>query len=946
MKQKLFFLCFALVYSANILAHDFEVDGIYYNILSDSTVAVTYQGNSYSAYADEYIGTVTIPAVVIYNETTYYVTSINSSAFCNCTSLKSIVLPESLTTIGSYAFYNSGLTSVTIPNNVTEVGGYVFSKCSNLTTAKWNAINCNNIGYEVFGNWYDSDCPITTFTFGDSVEVIPARLCMYMKHLTTITIPENVTNIGENVFYGCSKLINVTWNAKNYSVPDIYVNRYSIFQIADYYCPINSFTFGNQVEVIPAYLCQEMSQLTTITIPNSVTTIGNYAFKGCNNLTSLIIGKNVTVIGSSAFEGCSQLTSIVLGENATTIGSSAFKDCYNLTAVTLSNSITTIESEAFRNCSKITNITIPSSVTRVDEATFSGCSNLTSVTWNAKHCRDFYESSYTPFSGTYNSTMGSDIHSQITSFIFGDSVQHIPAYICYGMENLATLTIPNENVTIGIHAFTGCPEKFYNRFDNAKYLAVGKNKYHTLISAKEATITSCVINPKTVNIGAGAFANCNQLIEIEIPASVTTLHKGAFHNCSGLTSMNYTGDVASWCAIEFADEYSNPIYYSNNFYINDVEIQNLVIPNGVTTISDYTFPNCKRLTFVTIPNSVFTIGEGAFYDCDGLTSITIPSSVKTIGEKAFYGCNFSYLLFPETLESIGESAFANNSKLSAIKLNSLTPPECDYSFENIDKEIPIYVPCGSLDAYWNSSWSEELNNIVESDFLFMAQSEDKNKGEVIVMLNPTCDEPMAMMRVEPKEGYKFVAWNDGNTETMRTVKVTEDVIYTAYFAVTDGSDVSTEQDSVNVEVTANTAGFTWQPNEKAYLYSMSIFVDAEMTDTVCKLTFDANGNMVSRETVGTQSSPRRKMQQEVSTLNFVITDLEENTTYTYMLRSYDCNNMIIETEIGTFRTSISDTSISDVISETTDSIRKVLENGTIYILRNGEKYTVQGVHVQ
>lgn len=179
-----------------------------------------------------------------------------------------------------------------------------------------------------------------------------------------------------------------------------------------------------------------------------------------------------------------------------------------------------------------------------------------------------------------------------------------------------------------------------NTYENGKGIIEFDNrvtKIGTRAFLNRTAITSLTI-PSVESIGIQAFDGCTSLTSIVIPVGVTSIGKWAFRDCSYLTKTNYTGDITGWCKIEFGGASANPISLSYKFYINDQEIKDLVIPNTVDSIHDYTFYYCHSLTSVTIPHSVTSIGESAFYHCDFLTSITIPNSVTSIGESAFSMC--------------------------------------------------------------------------------------------------------------------------------------------------------------------------------------------------------------------------------------------------------------------------------------------------------------------
>ena len=235
---------------------------------------------------------------------------------------KTTVIPNSVTSIGNYAFYYTVLTSIEIPNSVTSIGDYAFGGCSGLTSIVIpNSVT--SIGIGAF-----SDC----------------------SGLTSVTIPNSVTSIGNYAFSSCSGLTFIT-------IPNSVT---SIGNSAFSYC----------------------SGLTSITIPTSVTSIGNAAFQNCYGLTSVTIPNSVTSIGSSAFEQ-SGLNSVTIPYSVTSIGDYTFKRCTHLTSITIPHSVTSIGEEAFY-WAGLTSVTIPNSVTSIGNSAFLYCYSLTSVkTYNS-----------------------------------------------------------------------------------------------------------------------------------------------------------------------------------------------------------------------------------------------------------------------------------------------------------------------------------------------------------------------------------------------------------------------------------------------------------------------------------------------------------------------------------------------------------------------------------
>ena len=222
---------------------------------------------------------------------------------------------------------------------------------------------------------------------------------------------------------------------------------------------------------------------------------------------------------------------------------------------------------------------------------------------------------------------------------------------------LAACTLPGSGATRGL--------AYYLRDDGTYTVEIGDARYmeRIVIPARHLGRRVSAIG----SFGNGEDAN-SVLKEIVIPAGITCIAADAFEKCSELEKV-YISDLAAWCAIDFGNSRSNPLFFHADLYLNGERLTEIVIPEGVTRIGDYAFYSCDSLTKVTVPEGVTSIGKSAFSNCEGLSAVALPEGVTSIGDYAFYSCSsLTEIVIPEGVTSIGKSAFGYCDGLSAVTL--------------------------------------------------------------------------------------------------------------------------------------------------------------------------------------------------------------------------------------------------------------------------------------
>ena len=325
-------------------------------------------------------------------------------------------------------------------------------------------------------------------------------------------------------------------------------------------------------------------------------------------------------------------------------------------------------------------------------------------------------------------------------------------------------------------------------------------------------LTSIEIPNSVTSIGSSAFDHCSGLTSVTIPNSVTSIGGGAFEYCSSLTSPVYNAHVFAYMPTSYSGAYTIPEgieSIASTAFSGCTGLTSIEIPNSVTSIGSSAFDHCSGLTSVTIPNSVTSIGDGAFNWCTGLTSVTIPNSVTSIGERAFSSCSgLTSVTIPNSVTYIGWFAFAYCTGLTSVTIEAETPPTLGSDVFYYTNNFPIYVPCGTLEAY-KTAWAYADRIRLRVEYTITGKVNDANAGSVDYPTSACGD---VVITAVPNNGYHFTQWSDGNTDNPRTIELTQDTTFTAEFAPdrvgTCGKDLALvwSYDPTNKVLTIGNAG--------------------------------------------------------------------------------------------------------------------------------------------
>lgn len=757
-----------LLCGTTVSAYDFEVDGLCFNILSaeEQTVEVTYRTDSYNSYS----GDVRIPAVVEYNGKNMKVVQIGTDAFYKSAGLISIDIPEGITTIMGGAFSEcTSLTSLVIPNSVTALCGEnqhnTFYGCSSLETVTLGE-NVSFLGQSAF-RFCSS---LKTINLSDRLDSIGWYAFAYCTKLESINLPKSIRKIAPNTFYGCTNLETIVMEGYTPPIQDSYnsekltctlkvpAGSMSLYQdfwkkfsgssdgsIEEYKIDIevnglfyNVLSYEDKtVEVTykgESSYPRENPYKGNIVIPNSITydgeefnvvKLGKESFYYCPDIVSLSIPASVTLV-DQALNGNEKLEELRLedGDMALTaqFNLSSVKTLYlgrdvesetstrgdfeNLTSLTIGNKVRTIDLDF--SSSPLKSVTIPNSVTMIGYEVFKNCTSLESVTIESKNIGIDYRC----FSGCSNLTkinlegaqfIGSYAFAgctSLTELFLSEKIRTIEDYAFYNCSGLNNFVINGLGV-LGTQVFYKCTGKLVINCNIPDETAANNKVTGAFYNSN---FTSLELGEKVDTVGRFSFNSCTTLKLVTVLGD-SYIGDYAFSGCSGLNDFTLLGESSFGklafrsctgclkinCDIEAAES-AVGVFENSSF-------TSIVLGENVELIGDHAFDGCSTIVSVSQPVGSVSIADYAFYGCSKLTTLDIPDGIGNVGASAFYNCNkLSAIVLNESVESVGSNAFYNCYKLAHVRSNAQTPISVS-NMSGFNSSATLTVPNGSAKAY-------------------------------------------------------------------------------------------------------------------------------------------------------------------------------------------------------------------------------------------------------
>jgi uncharacterized repeat protein (TIGR02543 family) len=556
--------------------------------------------------------------------------TIPDRAFRNCVTLQEVVLSHRITTIGEYAFENTGLRRINITTDITEIRDGAFRGAKDLEEV--------------------------TFASGNNITYIGDRAFEGAESLRRITIPNTVTYLGKEVFKDNLSLEEVVFedgsvireipsyaffntpNLKRIVLPDTveYIRRGAFLGTR----ALDTIVIPPLVTEIENEVFRE-SGLTHIEIPAGITKIHAYAFRECLRLglreqgLSFAPGSTLREIGNFAFRNCESMAEFNAPDSLRVLGDGVFFECFDLVDVHLNEGLSEIGNSLFSGCVSLVSIEIPSSIQVVPHYTFLDCISLKYITIN--------EGVETIGNSAFKS------NRSLEEIAFPDSVHSIFQGAFFDCESLKYVRFGSGLVTIADGAFADCK-----------------------------SIVELSFPDSLRSIRQSAFRNTLALRSLNIPAtsSLETIGANAFSG-SGLREVTI----------------NKPLSLGARVFAHCESLTSVTLHDSITEIPSEAFLGCLALEEIRLPENLLTIGDSAFADCTTLREVYLGSSLRTIGKSAFENCILlPFIDIPSSIQELGTDAFRGCRMLTRVVIRSTVAPERTGDvFDRHGAEITLFV---------------------------------------------------------------------------------------------------------------------------------------------------------------------------------------------------------------------------------------------------------------
>ena len=689
-----------------------------YNIHKGDTCLVIYIG---SAFEGSNITSLSLPPSV---------KNINySRAFNNCKYLKTLELPEGL--VGANFLFSSGLfygceslESLTLPSTFESWSGGAFRKCPNLMRVivapnhpKYDSRDDCNAVIETATNTLMSASAGTT-TIPNTIDSI-GRSAFDGLTIDSIYIPENIKLIDSGFD---SDFDNISANSISVKDMETWCNlKTRLYLIKSFWGNLkkrNALLYvGLPLHYEKLYIGDRLVKDTLVILDN-VKRVAN--FFDNRYLKSVSIPSSVEDIASFAFFSCDSLTEVNIADGTKTIGEAAFADCRSLTSLSLPSTLQSIGRGAFGRCSKITSLTLPASLERIEKEAFAACPKIEIIRLKASQppiaADDMFDDEIfenvfllVP-KGTKSLYRQAEGWKQFKTIV-DDYDDMDDFHLTFEYDGYLYHVIDAEKKEVEMIPEYAQANDWTTAADNSRY--------HGDIVIPE-TVVDGEITYTVTCLGYHLFEPYNKghlvynietdITSVHIPKSIKEIHTEFAHYDI------YVEDLAAWCNIDFTNPYGSlpdPKYtLPQNLYVNNQLVTDLVIPDGVTHISDAAFMGFHGIKSLTLPASVVSIGKKAFCRSK-LEKVTIPATVKQIGLAAFEGDNeMTSLTIAEGVAEISPAAFADCLSLTKVSIPSSVKTIGNFAFRWCDSMEELTIANGVENiGEWAFFQCEKIKNV-------------------------------------------------------------------------------------------------------------------------------------------------------------------------------------------------------------------------------------------